>query len=133
MITALLAGTLATPEQEKIQLRGMFTDEAIAHQPEIMRKHEAIRSQFAAPPYSYARQAQGVMGFDATARLGEIRVPTMVITGTGDRLVPPGNSRAIAQRIPGATLKELPGGHLFFFEHPDLFNKAVIDFVKAHP
>jgi pimeloyl-ACP methyl ester carboxylesterase len=52
-----------------------------------------------------------------------------VITGKEDRLIPPANSRLLAERIPGAVLEELPGGHLFTTEHPDLFNRRVVEFV----
>ena len=44
--------------------------------------------------------------------LGAIHAPTLVVTGTRDRVVPPSNSRVLARRIPGAQLVELPGvGH----------------------
>ena len=44
--------------------------------------------------------------------LGAIRAPTLVVTGSRDRLVPPSNARVLARRIPGAQLVELPGvGH----------------------
>jgi pimeloyl-ACP methyl ester carboxylesterase len=39
----------------------------------------------------------------------------------------------IAQRIAGAILKALLGGHLFMAEYPEQFNRAVIEFVTAHP
>ena len=56
----------------------------------------------------------------------------MVMTGRDDRLVAPQNSKMIADRIPGAKLVEIPGGHLFMAEYPEQFNRAVIDFVDAH-
>ena len=44
--------------------------------------------------------------------LGSLRAPTLVVTGTRDRLVPSANGRVLARRIPGARLVELPGvGH----------------------
>lgn len=44
--------------------------------------------------------------------LGAVRAPTLVLTGTRDRVVPPANSQVLARRIPGAQLVELPGaGH----------------------
>lgn len=44
--------------------------------------------------------------------LGAVRAPTLVVTGTRDRVVPPSNSRVLARRIPDAQLVELPGvGH----------------------
>jgi pimeloyl-ACP methyl ester carboxylesterase len=45
-------------------------------------------------------------------RLGEIRVPTVVVSGDRDRLVAPGSARGLAAAIPGAELRMIPGaGH----------------------
>jgi pimeloyl-ACP methyl ester carboxylesterase len=43
--------------------------------------------------------------------LGAIRAPTLVVCGTGDRIVPPINSRVLAGRIADASLVMVPGGH----------------------
>jgi pimeloyl-ACP methyl ester carboxylesterase len=43
--------------------------------------------------------------------LGSIRTPTLVVTGTRDRVVPPANSALLARRIPGASLVSLAAGH----------------------
>jgi pimeloyl-ACP methyl ester carboxylesterase len=43
--------------------------------------------------------------------LGAIHMPTLVVTGDMDRVVPPVNSRVLANRIAGAHLVTLPGGH----------------------
>jgi pimeloyl-ACP methyl ester carboxylesterase len=43
--------------------------------------------------------------------LGAIRVPTLVVCGTHDRVVPAANSTFLARRIPGAELVMLPAGH----------------------
>jgi pimeloyl-ACP methyl ester carboxylesterase len=54
------------------------------------------------------------------------------MTGTKDTLVDPGNSRLIADRIPGARLIEFPEtGHVFFTEKPDQVNRALIEFFTA--
>ena len=133
VIEALVAAEKANPEQRKLQIRSSFTENAIANRREIIEKYEKVRAQYLIPPFAYQRQLQAVMGFDASARLGTLRVPTMVMTGTDDILVPPQNARLIAGRIPGAILKELPGSHLFFTEYPREFNEAVIGFAKEHP
>ena len=132
VIEALIASERANPEQRKLQTRSAFTEDAIANHREIIEKHEKVRAQYLIPPFAYQRQIQAVMGFDASARLGALRVPTLVLTGVDDILVPPANSRLIAERIPGAKLKELPGAHMFFTERPREFNAAVIDFVMEH-
>jgi 3-oxoadipate enol-lactonase len=64
-------------------------------------------------------QAQAIGTHDTLARLGEIALPTLVVHGTEDRLLPVANGRLIAARIPGAQLEIFDGvGHLFFLERP---------------
>ena len=64
-------------------------------------------------------------------RLGEIRVPTLVVVGSED--VP--DIRAIADllasSIPGARLEEIAGaGHLPSLERPDELNRLLLDFLQ---
>ena len=77
-------------------------------------------------------QVAAVMGHQATDRLHQIAVPTLVITGDADRLVPPANSDILATHIPGAKLVKIPGGsHAFNFETPDVFNREVLNFLAS--
>ena len=65
-------------------------------------------------------QLQAIGEHDTSARLGDISVPTLVVHGTEDEMLPVANGRLIAERIPGARLEILEGiGHLFFVEEPD--------------
>ncbi len=51
-------------------------------------------------------------GEDSRPRLGEIRVPTLVVHGTEDPLFPIGHAEALAREIPGARLLRMEGvGH----------------------
>ena len=53
----------------------------------------------------------------ALDRLSGIRAPTLVLTGSADKLVPPANSVILARSIPGARLRVLEGaGHVFPLE-----------------
>lgn len=71
---------------------------------------------------------------DTLGRLGRITAPTLVLTGDSDLLIPPTCSDTLAARIPGAALTKIPGGsHGFNFETPELFNKAVLDFLATFP
>ena len=116
-----------------MQQRAIFCEETVLRRPEVMNTFREARSRYPIPPHAFACQVAAVMGHDTSERLPSIRIPTLVLTGRDDRLVPPVNSRLIAERIPGAVLQETPGGHLFLAEYPDDFNRAVIAFVKAHP
>ena len=77
-------------------------------------------------------QVEAVMGHRTTDRLHHIAAPTLVITGDQDRLVPPANSDILAENIPNAKLVKIAGGsHGFNFETPDVFNRAVLDFLAS--
>jgi pimeloyl-ACP methyl ester carboxylesterase len=66
------------------------------------------------------RQIAAVLRHDAEARLHELRVPTLVLSGDSDRLVPVDNSRRLAHGIAGARLVELAGaGHCFALEREE--------------
>ncbi len=63
---------------------------------------------------------------DLFSRLGDLRVPTLVVTGAADGVVPPEISRRAADAIQGATFASLPDcGHLPQEECPNKFLSAV--------
>ncbi len=73
-------------------------------------------------------QILAVARHHALPRLSQIRAPTLVITGSGDRLIPPRNSEVLAQAIPGARLLVLPGaGHCFPLEREEETVRALCD------
>jgi len=66
---------------------------------------------------SATAQALAIARHEALDRLAKIRAPTLVLTGSADKLVPPANSEVLARDIPGARLLVLRGaGHLFPLE-----------------
>ncbi len=65
-------------------------------------------------------QMQACMAHDTRDRLGQIDVPTLVVHGTADQMIPAANAGVIAGLIPGAELELLQGvGHLFFWEQAE--------------
>jgi pimeloyl-ACP methyl ester carboxylesterase len=68
------------------------------------------------------------------ARLGELKVPTLVISGAADLATPPSIARMLAARIPNSELVVAPeSGHSVYWEQPDIFNRAVLAFIAKHP
>jgi pimeloyl-ACP methyl ester carboxylesterase len=54
-----------------------------------------------------------------------------VLSGDADAIVPVGNSRNLAAKIPGAELRTIEGGsHLFFIERPEEFNRILSEFLE---
>jgi 3-oxoadipate enol-lactonase len=69
---------------------------------------------------------------DATPLLGEIDVPTLVIAGEDDALIPPAEGRKLAEAIPGARLQLIAGaGHVPPMEAPDEFNRVLEEFLGS--
>jgi 3-oxoadipate enol-lactonase len=63
---------------------------------------------------------------DATGELARISVPTLVVTGADDVLIPATESEKLAQAIPGSQLNIIPAaGHLVAFEQPNEFNRVL--------
>jgi pimeloyl-ACP methyl ester carboxylesterase len=64
------------------------------------------------------------------ARLKELKLPTLLIAGAADLYTPPSISRMIAAEIPNSQLVLVPeAGHSIYWEQPELFNRAVLDFI----
>lgn len=83
------------------------------------------------PKNSVHAQFEAIVAHDTLDRLHRIGAPTMVITGTQDRIIKPGSSEVIADRIKDAKLVKLDGGpHVFFVTMKDRFNREVLDFLK---
>jgi pimeloyl-ACP methyl ester carboxylesterase len=78
-------------------------------------------------------QLAAVARHESAAALARVALPTLILTGTADRLVPPENSRKLAALIPGARLVELRGaGHVFPVERPGETVAALKDFFLGH-
>jgi pimeloyl-ACP methyl ester carboxylesterase len=72
--------------------------------------------------------------FDIRDRLAEIRVPTLVIGGTADKMMPLRFSRYLADQISGAQLEILEGaGHMMALEQPAGVVAAVTEFLGRLP
>lgn len=67
--------------------------------------------------------------FDISDRLWRIDVPTLILAGTSDVIVPLSRQRALAESIPGARFERLEGaGHVGFLTH----RSGVIRQVRQH-
>jgi pimeloyl-ACP methyl ester carboxylesterase len=81
-------------------------------------------------PEGRARQAMAVMSSPSrVAALGKLQVPTLVVHGDADRLVPPEAGRATAEAIPGARLEIVEGmGH----DYPPQYWPRMVELITGH-
>jgi 3-oxoadipate enol-lactonase len=79
---------------------------------------------------SYRASMLALLGFDLRKALGDIKVPTLVLSGSKDRNAPAPMMAKMATYIPSATYVELEGaGHLVNLERPGAFNGALNRFL----
>ena len=87
----------------------------------------------AAGPEILEAQLDAVDKHDVLDRLGEITVPTLVLGGKMDMMVPGFASEEIAAAIPGAELSMYETGHGCMIEEMDAFNTRVSQFLSSLP
>jgi pimeloyl-ACP methyl ester carboxylesterase len=64
---------------------------------------------------------------------GQIRTPTLLLTGGADMTAPPALMKLFAARIRNSEFIVVPNaGHSVYWEEPDLFNRSVLEFIRKH-
>ncbi|RMF29120.1 MAG: alpha/beta fold hydrolase [Chloroflexi bacterium] len=115
------AGAIPPPIQEAI-VPLFFSSVTIQKKPDLVNR---FKSALASIP---AERVPSVLTIgraifsrrSVLERLGEIRVPTLVIVGDEDRSRPPHEAEKMAQAIPGARLEVIPeAGHISNLEQPE--------------
>ena len=67
------------------------------------------------------------------SRLKELKLPVLVMAGAADVATPPSIARLIAAEMPNSELAIGPeAGHSVYWEQPEMFNRAVLDFMGKH-
>jgi len=94
----------------------------------------AIPDDFRVPASTVRAQVAAEDGWLRSASnadaLRGLRIPTLVVGGRVDPVVPPANLRRIAALIPGARLVIFPGSHAFLFQYRERFAQAVSAFLR---
>jgi 3-oxoadipate enol-lactonase len=122
---AILVHTVGIPTQARLVAKHLFPG---PDQGPI--QEELIRQVSRADPRAYRAALRALGLYNSTRRLGEIKVPTLVITGDRDTTVPPRNQRALAEQIANSRQIILSGaGHAASVERAEEFNRAMLDFL----
>lgn len=85
------------------------------------------------PHVAYVNRARAAFSADYRDRLGDIEVPTLVLTPSHDQLIGEQAAQVMLDGIPDATEIVLDAtGHMFRFSHPVTYAGAIRDFLAAH-
>ncbi len=81
-------------------------------------------------PDSFQRQIQAAMGFNTGMRLRKINVPTLILHGKEDKVVPPENAEVLAKRIPNAKMIMIENAaHYVFYPGPKTIVNKITEFL----
>ena len=124
-------GEYGPAETIRHKMRPAFTEEFWTENREVIDQVVDWRLDTDPSDRAYEWQSGAAVAFDASDRLDDLSVPTLVLHGTDDRVLPVKNGRLLADLIPDARLVEVDGGsHLFFIEQADRVNDELREFLS---
>ena len=111
----------------------LWNKESAENNPSIER-FVATFCEYPTTTNGFGNQTPLGVTLDTYDRLPDIKAPTLVITGTEDRIIPYENSKLLSSRIPGAELVMIDNAaHGIFIGDPTENGiKAVLDFLRRH-
>ena len=81
-------------------------------------------------PHGWAQGWRAIAAIDNLSRLASLRVPALCIAGELDKSSPPHIVQAIAEAIPGARFRVIPGApHMLFIEQPQAVAREILAFL----
>ncbi len=109
-------------------LERWFTPDFVRQGPPILEK---IRCQFLKTSINgYVGCSQAIRELDYLEKLGQIKIPTLIVVGEDDSGTPVSAARAIQEHLVDSKLVILPGArHLSNVEQAKGFNQAVLEFL----
>jgi pimeloyl-ACP methyl ester carboxylesterase len=138
---AEMAGRMAaaaSPLVLRVQERGLLRPKVrfwafrmLFHRPDLLRK-ELIWEFFhhGAGKPGFLPAIQGLVGYDMLDRLEDVVLPTLIVWGRNDRIVPAGDARGYAQRLRNSsTVIFDQTGHVPMAERPVRFNRVLETFL----
>ncbi len=106
-------------------LEKLFSPKTLAKKKEIVEQTRQVIRQTSPEGIAAALKGMAIRE-DATPRLSEIEVPTLLIVGSDDAITPPAEMKLMEQQIPDARLCVVAdAGHLAPLENPNIVNQSI--------
>jgi pimeloyl-ACP methyl ester carboxylesterase len=109
-----------------------FTVPFFEEREDELREFEEGMASLDMPTDAYLAQLNVIQQHDTTGRVGQIGVPTLVLAGEEDILIPVRLAKRLQDAIPGSDWATAKGGHACMWEHPDDFNRVYLDWIGGH-
>ncbi len=105
-------------------------------EPDVLQELIDYRLSVPVPPDAYNAQLQvglGLLSVEACFenKLKDVSVPTLILFGEHDKVVPPGNAELLDKQLPFSQIHILSNaGHMFPMEVPEEAVKVLVEFLK---
>ncbi len=100
----------------------------VAFNTELLQDHAmAMR---AGDKRGYLFQLLAGLGWSSYIWLSQIKLPTLILMGEDDPLVPPVNGKILLSRLPNAELETVPCGHMFVLTKAEIVADRVQEFIR---
>jgi 3-oxoadipate enol-lactonase len=110
-------------------LKSALAPTTLKNQPAILKQSKDLAEMNNASGISAAVLAL-TSRTDTTPELGKIHVPTMILQGEFDTVIPLASAQSLHDKIPKSTFFIIPSaGHLSNLENPDQFNSHLSQFI----
>jgi len=129
LVTAALRPLLGAGRTFPLVAPLLYAPSTVRDAPEGVREDLERRIADKTSAVTVYAQMGAIAGHDTRARLGKLAgIPTLVLHGLEDRLVPPEHGRDLAMLIPGARLRLVPSaGHLLTTDAEEETATAIVD------
>ena len=105
------------------------TNEFAKENPDLAKLLLHQRTKHPTSQEGFRNQYGAILRFNTQARLQQIKVPTLVLQGKKDRLVPPENGSILAKAIPNAKLVYLENSAHVLLEEMEEMLKVITEFL----
>jgi pimeloyl-ACP methyl ester carboxylesterase len=132
-----MAMMFASPTETISQEQALDMRYSVAYSPKFRQENKSLLKQVQAwveqnpqPVSARLHQASASVSFDVEAEVKQISVPTLILQGDSDRMVPPKNAEMLAASISTSKLVLIEGGpHMSIFEQYDKINDTILRFI----
>ena len=111
-----------------------FSETCREQRPEVIAAYNRVQlTAPLQPEEAFRAQLAAIRTYDVSARISRLEVPTMIVTGSEDVLIPPVNARSLAELLPHAELVVIPGaGHALHAECRERLNHLADGFFQKY-
>ncbi len=130
-VNPTLIDDLASPSTFPIAAQ-KITDWSFSLETDARLKEQALRRLMEVRPSVLLGDLTACDSFDATPRLGKIKVPTLIMCGGQDKMTPIHHSQTMKDKIKTAVLQNIDGaGHMLMLENPQAVASTLHLFLKS--